>query len=352
MFALAVVAVGLAAATFQFIETPAAALFRRRPYAVAIGLVVLLAVTGVVGRVTYASKGFPSRFPPLVTKVFDYAVNGADGEPRLMRCFYQRDDRAFPLEEERLRAAAFFEGHDCGKPFDPKKPTILVVGDSHAAHLFAGLNQTYGDRANVMALAAVFCVPLVEPVAMDEGVAGTPRCQAVNEYVFKRIAEIRPDVLVVGGYFAQYDHEANWRYPGFLDAVVAGARRLHEEGVASIVIAGEVPTWAPVLPILVGRDLIETGTASEFSHVGLRPDSLETDRVMAAKDWGPGVVYVSQAARLCGPEGCRRLVGSRLPEDVLAIDSGHYSLAGSIWAVDHSLAPAIDAALEKARSAR
>ena len=174
---------------------------------------------------------------------------------------YQRDDRAYPLDEERRRVADFFESHRCGVPRDPAKPTILVVGDSHATHLFAGLDRTYGDRANVMALAAVFCVPLVERVAMDQGVAGTPRCRAINDYVFRRIREIRPDVLVVGGYYAQYDHEANWRYPGFLDAMVAGARTLHDDGVSSIVIAGESPTWAPVLPILVGRDLLETGSA-------------------------------------------------------------------------------------------
>ena len=235
---------------------------------------------------------------------------------------------------------------------DPAKPTILVVGDLHAAHLFAGLNRAYGDRANVMALAAVFCVPLVETVAMDEGVAGTPRCRAVNDAVFRRIRAIRPDVLVVGGYFSQYDHEANWRYPGFLDAMVAGARKLHADGIRSIVIAGEVPTWAPTLPILVGRDLLETGKAPAFSRVGVRPDLLETDRVLAAKDWGPGVVYVSQADGLCGAEGCRQLVGPDLPDDLLAVDYGHYSVEGSIWAVKTLLAPAIDAALEKAVPAR
>jgi peptidoglycan/LPS O-acetylase OafA/YrhL len=348
--ALAAAAVGLAGLTYRFVEQPASDLFRRRPYALAIGLVAILAATGIVGRVTYDSKGFPGRFPPMVTKVFDFDVNGAQGES-LMRCFYQRDDRAWPLEEERRRAAAFFGDHRCGVPTDPMKPTILIAGDSHAGHLFAGMEKAYGERANVMALAAVFCVPLVENVAMDEGVAGTPRCRAINDYVFKRILEIRPDVLVVGGYFGQYDHEANWRYPGFLDAMVAGARHLHEEGIRSIVIAGEVPTWAPVMPILVGRDLLETGQAPTFSAVGVRPDSLATDRALAAKDWGPGVVYVSQADKLCGPDGCRRLVGPDLPNDLLAIDYGHYSLNGSIWAVEHILRPAIDAALEKAKAA-
>ena len=130
--------------------------------------------------------------------------------------------------------------------------------------------------------------------------AGTPRCRAINDYVFDAIRTIKPDVVIVGGYFAQYDHEANWRYPGFLDALVAGARRLHGEGVRSIIVAGQVPTWAPVLPILVGRDVLEHGAAAEFSRIGVRPDSLDTDRALVSKDWGEGVRYVSQAAQLCG----------------------------------------------------
>jgi peptidoglycan/LPS O-acetylase OafA/YrhL len=351
MVALAAASIALAAATYRLIETPTARLFRRRPHAVALVLVGGLALTGLVGRLTYDAKGFPGRFPPLVTRVFDYDVNGAKGE-RLLRCFYQRDERAYPLAEERERAARFFEAGRCGVVDDPTKPTILVVGDSHAAHLFAGLSEVFGDRANILTLSSVFCVPLVEHVDTDAGVAGTPRCRAINDYVFERIREIKPDVLLVGGYFSQYDHEANWRYPGFLDALVAGARSLHRDGVRWIVVAGEVPTWAPWLPILVGRDLLETGAAPTFSRIGVRPDSLETDRKLAAENWGEGVTYVSQAAKLCGPDGCRRLVGPDLPEDLLAVDYGHYSVNGSIFAVRTILAPAIEAAIGNARKRR
>jgi peptidoglycan/LPS O-acetylase OafA/YrhL len=348
MFGLAAVAVALAALTYRLIESPAAALFRRRPYAVALVLVAGLALTGVVGRITYDARGFPRRFPPLVTRIFDFDVNGAQGK-RLMQCFYQRDDRAYSLAEERERAARFFEANRCAVADDPTKPTILVVGDSHAAHLFAGLTEAFGETANILTLSSVFCVPLVEHVEMDEGVAGTPRCRAINDYVFERIRAVKPGVLLVAGYFAQYDHEANWRYPGFLDALVQGAKTLHQDGVRSIVVAGEVPTWAPVLPILVGRDLLETGEASTFSRVGVRLDSLETDKALAARDWGEGVDYVSQAAKLCGPGGCRRLVGPNLPEDMLAVDYGHYSVNGSIFAVKTILQPVIERALAKAR---
>jgi hypothetical protein len=129
-------------------------------------------------------------------------------------------------------------------------------------------------------------------------------------------------------------------------------RGLHADGVRSIVIAGEVPTWAPTLPILVGRDVLERGAASTFSRIGVRTDSLVTDRALASKDWGEGVTYVSQAAKLCGTEGCRRLIGPHLPEDMLAVDYGHYSLKGSTFAVQTIFAPVIEAALANARPAR
>jgi hypothetical protein len=348
LLSLACVAVVLAALTHRLIEQPIAVPFRRRPFPTALILVGLLALTGLIGKLTYDAKGFPSRFPPLVDQIFDYDANGADSRP-LMNCFYQRDDARHSLDEERRRTAAFFEAHHCAEIADPRKPTILIVGDSHAAHLFTGLQEVYGAKANLLTLSSVFCVPLVENVAMDEGVGGTPRCRAINDYVFDAIRAIKPDVLIVGGYFAQYDHEANWRYPGFLDALVAGARRLHTDGVQSIVIAGQVPTWAPVLPILVGRDLLAHGAAPDFAQVGVRPDSLETDRALAAKAWGEGVRYVSQAAKLCSADGCRRLIGENLPEDLLAVDYGHYSRKGSVFAVRTILAPIIDAELARLR---
>ena len=346
LLALACAAVVLAALTYRLIEQPVAIPFRRRPFATALALLGLLALTGIVGRATYDSKGFPSRFPPLVDRIFDYRANGAES-PRLQGCFYQLDEARYSLDEERRRAAGFFEAQHCAAISDPRKPTIVILGDSHAAHLFTGLQEVYGAKANLLTLSSVFCVPLVENVAMDQGVAGTPRCRAINDYVFDAIRTIKPDVVIVGGYFAQYDHEANWRYPGFLDALVAGARRLHADGVGSVIIAGQVPTWAPVLPILVGRDVLKRDAAAEFSPVGVMPDSLETDRTLANEDWGEGVHYVSQAAKLCGPQGCRRLIGENLPEDMLAVDYGHYSREGSAFAVKTILAPVIDAELAR-----
>ena len=239
MAALSALAVVLAFLTWRYIERPLGHLFRRRPRTVAFALVALLAASGVIGSATRRANGFPGRFPPQVARIFNAGRNGAD-IPRLSACFYQRDSRRFPLDEERRRVASFFDSHRCGVVADPRKPTIMVVGDSHAAVLFAGLEHEFGARANIIAMTATYCVPLIENTPMDLGMGGTPRCHAINEYVFRQIRAIKPDILVVGAYFVLYTQNRGWIYPGYFNALRASLHGLVEDGVKNVVIAGEV----------------------------------------------------------------------------------------------------------------
>ena len=338
---LAALAVALAYLTWRLVERPVGHVFRRRPAVVALVLVGLLAASGVIGSATRKANGYPNRFSPEVVRIFDYQKTGAD-LPRLRACFYQRDERRFPIEEEKRRAAFFFESRHCGVVADPHKPTIMIVGDSHASVLFVGLEREFGARANIIAMTATYCMPLIENTPMDQGAGGTPRCRAINQYVFEQIRAIKPDILVVGAYFASYASDHGWLYPNYFNDFLANVHRLHKDGVKNIVIAGQIPTWSPFLPILVGLDVEDGKTPPEFSRVGLRPEFLAADAQLQELDWGPGATYVSQAARLCRGGACRRLVGGRLPEDMISFDYGHYSFDGSIFTVKTVFAPVID----------
>ena len=64
--------------------------------------------------------------------------------PDIGGCLYNRDNIRYPLDEERKRARDFFA--HCTTIKDPSKPTIMIVGDSHATHLFAGLSAVYGKE--------------------------------------------------------------------------------------------------------------------------------------------------------------------------------------------------------------
>ena len=305
-------------------------------------------MSGLIGREIYANAGYPGRFPPLVASIFTFN-QGAGPTGPLSQCIYDRDATRYSLEEERERVSRFFAEHRCLEVADPQKPTIMVVGDSHAAHLLSGLATVYGERVNLLALPPSFArrSPTTPRAASGEG--ATTRCEAIDDFARDEIRQLKPDILIVGSYFAEYADDPGWTGPGYLDAFVKAVRRLHDEGAPSILIAGQVPTWSPRMPLLVGHDILANGATSEFSNVGLRPDSLALDIELARKDWGPGVTYVSQAQGLCGANGCRRLTGHNLPDDILAVDYGHYSVNGSLFAVKTILAPAIDPILGRGR---
>ena len=226
----------------------------------------------------------------------------------------------------------------------------MLVGNSHAAHLLEGLSELLRGRANLVALTATYCAPLMEHVVIGAGEAGTARCQAINDFVVDKIQTLKPDVLLVGVYFEEFMRERTFLYPGYVDALVKALRHLHEQSAASIIVAGQVPTWSPWMRILIGREVLDRGSASEFSKVGLNADSLSVDDKLSLQNWGDGVTYVSQASSLCTEDGCRRLVGPQLPEDMLSFDYGHYTARGSEFAVKTMFAPLIDAALEKAKN--
>ena len=138
-------------------------------------------------------------------------------------------------------------------------------------------------------------------------------------------------------------------FPSFLEDFDANVKALRRAGVNSpIVVMGQVPTWDRAVPYLIGRELMADKGASEFTRDHLNSDSLETEARLAAHRWGENVIYISQVQALCGEKGCRRIVGPRLPEDMIAMDYGHYTPAGSNYAVKTILAPILDKILKDA----
>jgi hypothetical protein len=84
------------------------------------------------------------------------------------------------------------------------------------------------------------------------------------------------------------------------------------------------------------------------SKKGLDHRSLSVDARLRAQPWHAGVNYVSLVGALCNDEGCLRRVGDDLPEDLIAVDYGHFSKRGSLKVVREILAPEIDKALRPA----
>jgi peptidoglycan/LPS O-acetylase OafA/YrhL len=336
----------LAYGTWRFVEGPVAAAYSRRPLAVAAPLLAGLALAGLLGSVTRSTNGFPHRFPDPVLTVFNYQLGGGDGPVEKLRCSENRVHDHDLIDMAREKAKAFFSERKCVKLDHPGKPVVVFLGDSHVLHLLAGLRSAYGDNVNIVMLSSLGCAPLIAQTDWRTGITGSPRCRAVNEEIFRNIVELKPAAIVVSAYFVEFYHGYLRYLPDFLKQFDTNVAALRHAGVhAPMFVMGEVPTWSPGLPILVGREVLAGRVPSEFSRENLNLESLEIDALFAAHKWGDNVFYISQAAKLCGEQGCRRFVGPRVPDDMIATDYGHYSNAGSIYAVKNFLVPALAPAL-------
>jgi len=340
--ALAGCAIVLAVVTYRLLERPVSARFRQNRWMVTATLVGALVACGLIGMLTRALKGFPSRYPPQVAAIFDFPRSGF--RERIYRagsCFDDNRDDRVDAESitQRFAAAA------CDTPKDPNKPTILLLGDSHGAHLYTGLKTVFEEKANILQINASYCVPLVEHVNTNAGLAGTERCKTINDYIFARVRALKPDVIVVGAYFNVHINDAAWFYPDFVEKFRAGAASLHEAGAGAIVVAGQIPTWTQSLPFLAANEMLAEGATPMVTTRSLDQQSLALDVVLQREPWPDGVSYVSLVKGLCNDSGCKRRIGDDLPDDLMAIDYGHFSQRGSTMVVRDLLGPTIENAL-------
>jgi hypothetical protein len=344
--ALAVLALILAALTNRLVERPIFAFSVRRPWKTVAGLAAVMVALGLLGMLTRAEKGFPGRYPAQVAAIFAFPPHGFEGEAyRAGLCYDDRRDEDLTVETV---AQAF--APQCLQKADSGKPTILLLGDSHGAHLYSGLQAVFGDRANILQLNASFCAPLIENIEPAPGSkSATGRCRIINDYVFAQAEKLKPDVVVVGAFFDFFLDTPTWVYPDFLQKFRAGALALRARGVGRVIVAGQIPIWTPSLPQLAANEILREGMSPVFSTNGLNRKSLAVDAALRQQDFGVGVSYVSLIERLCDDQGCRRRLGDDLPDDLMAVDYGHFSRRGSAYVIREILGPAIEEALAAAK---
>ena len=344
--ALAAAAVVLAWLTYRFVERPAAAGFRLHEAGVVAALALGLVACGALGALTKTSNGFAIRYSAPIEALFDFPPR--DLAPTLYRagrCFYDQRDSAASLTTLRARVAQQFADASCALVMDPRKPTILILGDSHGAALYPGIENEFGAVANVLQLNANYCAPLIEAPETGLGEIGTERCRIVNRLIADMVRDIRPTVVVIGAFYLQYLTFPAYRYPDFETAFRGSLTDLRAIGVKSIVVAGDPPLWRPPLPSLIARELLASGVSPRYSSVGVMSEAMAIDDAMRRQSWPAGVAFVSLDQGLCNAKGCLRRVGEDLPGDLVALDYGHLSERGSIFVARNLLGPAIRAGL-------
>jgi hypothetical protein len=296
LFCLIVVLV--ATLSWAFVEQP----FRKGPLRP--GRRALLQVNGwTVGLLTLASlallffHGFPNRFPIDAQQVAVYAAYDRSESTREGVCFLDGHNKSSDLRQ------------DICLTQHPGKKSILLMGDSHAAQLFAGLAAVFPDR-DILQADVAGCRPfLVEP----RGVR--PDCREWNSFVFNNyLLSHHVDTLVLGGQWV----------PGDLDRLTQTIEFVRAHGV-SVVLVGPAIEYDQALPRMLAI-AIRSGHLDQIEkHRSLDTQQLdETMADLANTRWH--IPYVSIYQDLCTPM-CPLYAAPGVP---LLFDSNHFTAEGSV----------------------
>lgn len=290
---LQVVAVGLSLAlatlSWRYVEEPfRKASFPTRPLLWGSG--ALTAALVAVALVLTLTSGWPQRFTPRGQQIaanMDYPL---DSVFRSGSCFIHHREQS--LDEEQ-----------CLVP-GSGGPRVLLLGDSHAAHLAPGLEAAFPGSA-ISQVTAAGCRPMLGGPPSDY-----PFCDALMERAFSEyVVGIRPALIILA---------ARWE-EGDLPALAETLRAL-KGGGHEVVLVGPTAEWAQFLPRLLAL-AHERGWGPALPNLMLLKERAELDRRMALLAAQTGTPYISIHDIQCDPE-CIYFAPSGAPA---VVDNSHFT---------------------------
>ncbi len=199
--------------------------------------------------------------------------------------------------------------HDiCLKPVAGKR-NVLIIGDSHAAHLYSGYKNAFPDIHFLQATASG-CKPLIDG-------KGTERCVALRDYVLKEWAPANHiDTIIISSQWQKKE--------------IAGALEIARALKASadhVVISGPIVEYRQNLPRIVAT-AVANGEDPDQRAIAYRYlEQAETDDAFKQLQWPEGISYISPYSALCAPT-CKTLVTPNIP---MQFDYGHLTDEGSLY---------------------
>lgn len=184
------------------------------------------------------------------------------------------------------------------------KPRVLIVGDSHAAHLYYGLNHAL-PKVHVLQATAAGCKPLINS-------RGDVRClalmhQAFNDY----LTRVRPDMVIISARWLEKD------VPDIEKTV-----RLVQRTTPRVIVSGPIVEYDQPLPRLLARHIDEREPIDMHRNKQVRMVDQQLTAVMTRAK----IPYFSPYRSLCAPD-CRLWVTPGIP---VQFDYGHLTQQGSV----------------------
>jgi len=292
---LILVSIAVATLSWRFVEQP----FRQRPIrtgarrTIMIGLIVAL-LLAVLGQ---AAAPIAARLHPV--------------DARTATILAMRQYRTARMRD----ATCFLSGFDADARLDPRqcltidphRPNILIVGDSHAAHLQPGFVRVYPEF-NFLQATASLCKPVM-------GQRGAPGCRTMIDWIFRDvIGHANLDAVIIS---------ARWDAADVPDVV--RTVRLLAPRTRRLYVMGPIVEYDRALPLILAA--APRGREEAAAARRRKTDQQATDRLMAAALAGTPAIYVSTYHAVC-PLRAPCLLWSS-PDRPLQFDYGHLTTAGA-----------------------
>lgn len=294
---LITLSVGLAYLSWKLVELPFRSMARQTSkVAVFGGASVAMGSTFALCALVFVISGAPYRFPQRVVDIGTYLAYDSSAAFRTGRCFISANRQRFDVET-------------CLR-LHPARPNYLLIGDSHAAHIWSGLSAAM-PHVNIMQATASECRPAV-PAAEQR--VGLKACRDVMELAFNDfLVNNRVDKVILA---------ASWKDED-LPNLSATLDVLKSRGI-DVVVLGPIVEYAAALPRLLIDGILRghPDLASTKRTPGIR----ERDLVMSALVKAHGASYSSVYDAVCRDGRCDEFVEADIP---MQFDEGHLTDKGA-----------------------
>jgi hypothetical protein len=292
---LITLSVGIAYLSWKLIELPFRSLAREASRAVIfVAASASMASVFVLCGLVFVLNGAPSRFPNRVVQIGAYLNYDSSAEFRTGRCFLTHRQQ--------------FDAETCLK-LDPARPNYLLIGDSHAAHLWFGLAAALPE-VNVMQATASLCRPAILAGSRHD----TNTCRELMELVFNNfLVNNQVDKLLLA---------ASWKDED-LPILSTTLDILKSRGI-DVTVLGPIVEYDTALPrLLVDEILLDNPSHARARR---RPGVRERDLAMSRLVTAQGATYLSVYDAMCRDDRCDEFADADVP---MQFDEGHLTAKGA-----------------------
>ncbi|OAI26371.1 MULTISPECIES: acyltransferase family protein [Methylomonas] len=295
---LIIVCLALSAISWKYVEQP----FRKSPYklkanpTLALALVTMLIFSTAslfLSSVSEKYYNYPQRVFDVLT-VLDY---DADTDTRAGKCFLTSNYNSFDK----------YNIDECLAVSSNKK-NVLLIGDSHAAHLWPGLNSTFPE-VNFLQASASGCKPVLNST-------GEKRCTDLITFIFTEYLSKQHffDTIIISGRWQKQD----------ISAAITTADWL-TKFANQVIISGPINEYYQPLPRILAKALANNENESEYLNKYRNTSPREVDNEFLRALLPRGVSYLSVYKIMSEPTW-KVWASDQMP---MQFDYGHLTKLGS-----------------------